>query len=53
MWYMKRRIASQNLITDYILYNDEKSNIKSLRAGVPQGFVLGPPPVLLYINDIT
>ncbi len=34
-----------------VILNGNSSDIKYLEAGVPQGFVLGPLLVLLYIND--
>ena len=39
--------------TQYVSYNDSKSDLKTILCGVPQGSILWPLLFILYINDIT
>ena len=43
--YMSKRHQS-------VIYNNFESDYKEIKCGVPQGSVLGPLHVLIYINDL-
>ena len=59
MYHIGVRGTSHKLIANYLAerfqyvrINDESSAMKSIKRGVPQGSILGPLFLLIYIDDL-
>ena len=54
MVYTSHKLIANYLVErfQYVRINDKSSAMKSIKRGVPQGSILGPLFLLIYIDDL-